>query len=262
MKGTRFAAAGVILAGMVLCGCPLFAGTYGGGAGTAGDPYQIGTVAHWQELTTTAADWNQHFILTADINLTGLTFTNAPIAPDTNIAMSSFQGTQFTGVFDGDGHTISNLTITASTRDYVGLFGYPGSGSHIRNLGVENVNITGRYYVGGLVGYNDYSGSITSCHATGSVSGTGYVGYVGGLVGYNWDGTLTSCYATGSVSGGYSVGGLVGENYSGTLTFCYATGSVSGTGDSVGGLVGRNYGGPLTFCYATGSELVPVAVEK
>ena len=98
----------------------------------------------------------------ADIDLTGLTFTQAPIAPDTDSSdYWDFQGTQFTGIFDGNSHIISNLTI-ASTQDYIGLFGYLGQQAQIRNLGVENVNITGRNYVGGLVGCST-QGTLTDC---------------------------------------------------------------------------------------------------
>jgi hypothetical protein len=246
---------------------------YSGGTGEPNNPYQIANVADFQQLTIDDPNWNKSFILTANIDLASLTFIQAPIAPDISTS-SLFQGTEFTGVFDGDGHIISNLTITASEKEYVGLFGYVSSGSQIRNLGVENVNITGQNTVGGLVGVN--CGTLTSCYATGSVSGRSCVGglvgvncgtltscyatgsvsgrsCVGGLVAYNY-GTLTSCYATGSVSGNSSVGGLVGANYA-TLTSCYATGSVSGTGEdsgAVGGLVGANYA-TLTSCYATGS---------
>jgi hypothetical protein len=230
----------------------LFWAKYSGGSGTAEDPYQIANVADFQLLSASPTDWNKSFILTADIDLTGLTFTQAPIAPDTDSVTSGFQGTQFTGVFDGKGHSISNLTITASTKDYLGLFGYVGSGGQIRIFVVENANISGRYRVGGLVGYNS-SGSITFCCATGSVTGTYRVG---GLVGYNSSGSITSCYATCSVSvGSYrdslpeSFGGLVGEN-GGSLTSCYATGAVSGDTTS-GGLAGYN-GGSISNCYATG----------
>ncbi|MCX5634999.1 MAG: hypothetical protein NTW55_04035, partial [Planctomycetota bacterium] len=117
-------------------------------------------------------------------------------------------------------------------------------------------SVTGNSGVGGLVGEN--SGAITSCYATGSVTGSVlHSGGVGGLVGRNYYGTITSCYATGSVSGksltsSRYAGGLVGYNY-GTLTACYATGSVSGITDGyAGGLVGYNEG-MLTSCYATGS---------
>ena len=237
----------VILAAVLCISGNLLA--YSGGDGTACNPYQIANVVDFQQLTIAPNNWNMSFILTADIDLTGLTFTQAPIAPDTDSVTSFFQGTQFTGIFDGSSHTISNLTITASTKDYIGLFGHVGSGGQIRNLGVVNVNITGRDYVGGLVGDND--GMLTACYATGPVSGRDDVG---GLVGYNSSGTITSCYATGSVSGRRYIGGLVGENH-GWLTTCYATGPVSGTdlySDYIGGLVGFNHGW-LTTCYATGS---------
>jgi hypothetical protein len=221
---------------------------YSGGDGEPNSPYKIANVADFQLLSATPTDWSLSFILTADINLTSLTFTQAPIAPDTNNTPDNgFQGTKFTGVFDGNGHTISNLTITASTKEFIGLFGYVGSGSQICNLGVENVNMTGRRVVGRLVGANGY-GTLTTCYATGSVSGTYRIG---GLVGVNIVGTITTCYATGSVSGTQGVGGLVGDNSSGSLTSCYAAGSVSG--DSyVGGLVGFNYQGKVIRCYSTG----------
>ena len=249
------------LKGLFLAAVLCFSGNlwaYSGGSGTAGTPYRITNVADFQQLSATPTDWNKVFILTANINLTGLTFTQAPIAPDTNSTSNDFQGTQFTGVFDGDGRVISNLTITASAKDYVGLFGYVGSSGKVKNLGVVNVNMTGRDYVGGLVGEN-LGGILTGCYATGSVTGIGEWSRVGGLVGSN-GGTLSSCYATSLVTGTgerSSVGGLVGGG-GGTLTACYASGSVTGTGDnysSVGGLMGWNYGGTITSCYATGSVI-------
>lgn len=228
---------------------------YSGGNGIANNdcdtdtdkPYQIATVADFQQLSATPTDWGKAFILIADIDLTGLTFTKSPIAPDTSTS-SGFQGTQFTGMFNGNGHIISNLTITTSTKDYIGLFGNVGTDGQIYNLGLKNVHINGPFYVGGLAGKN--TGTLTSCYVTGLITGTS--SYVGGLVGYNKDGELTFCYATGSVSGIEEVGGLVGSNKYGTLTACYATGLVNGTSD-VGGLVGVNNYGTLTSCYATGS---------
>ena len=233
----------------VLCfSSTVLAGTYSGGDGTAEYPYQIADVNDLLELSATTADYNKNFILTADINLTGRTFTQAPIAPDTDSETDEFQGTQFTGVFDGDSHTISNLTITVSTQDYIGLFGSVGFGSQIHNLGVENVNITGRDYVGGLVGNNDW-GTLTVCYATGTVNGNSSVG---GLVGYNaYYQSIAFCYATGAVNGTSRIGGLAGSN-KGLLTSCYATSAVSGT-DSIGGLVGLSWRGSLTNCYASGS---------
>ena len=153
----------------------------------------------------------------------------------------------YTATFDGRGHTISNLYINRPSTNYVGLFGDLGSGSNVRNLGIEGGSLSGNEYVGGLVGFN-VSGRISACYATGDASGSGSVG---GLVGWNLDGTISACYATGDASGSGSVGGLVGWNLDGTISACYATGNATGGSDYVGGLVGNNTGA-ISACYATG----------
>jgi hypothetical protein len=174
----------------------IFDAPYSGGSGTEADPYQIATVADWQELAT-SADWDKSFILTADLDLAGVALT--PVGTE---------GNPFVGVVDGNGHIIRNAVIYQPNREFVGLFGYLGSGGQIKNLGVENVDIQGLEHVGGLVGDN-YQGTITSCYATGTVSGANSqsAGFVGGLVGCNHS-TITASYATGSVSGGRRASGL------------------------------------------------------
>jgi hypothetical protein len=224
---------------------------YSGGNGTPANPYKIANVADFLQLSATPADWvnDKSFILTANIDLSDNPFTQAPIAPDTDHSdYWDFQGPSFHGIFDGNGHTISNLTIT-STQDFVGLVGLLNDHGQIRNLGVVNVKITGRNYVGGMVGCNS-AGSLTACYATGSVTGTDY--YAGGLVGKIWivPGALTACYATCTVNGTERVGGLVGDTW-GTLTACYATGPVTGRAN-VGGLAGEDRS-TITACFATGT---------
>ena len=142
----------------------------------------------------------------------------------------------FKAIFEGNGHTISNLMIDKSDTNYVGLFGYTEGGT-INNVGLLGVNIAGGQRVGGLVGH---SGRITNSYATGSVKGRNYVG---GLVGYLSRVRVVSSYAASTVTGNDSVGGLVGfgTNY-GRITNSYATGSVMGRRGSVGGLVGWFYG--------------------
>jgi len=213
--------------------------TYGGGTGTAQDPYLIYTAEELNTVGGAVCDWDKHFKLMADINLS--TLDGKKGRPAFNI-IAPGRGYAFTGVFDGNGHTISHLTIEG-----LGLFGRLGSGAEVKDLGVVDVNITGGEPVGGLVGWND--GSVTSCYSTGAVSG--FVG-VGGLVGQN-DGVVTQCYSTGTVSGPFKsegVGGLVGQN-DGVVTQCYSTGAVSGTW-GVGGLVAIN-SGQVTQCYSTGA---------
>ena len=155
----------------------------------------------------------------------------------------------YTATFDGRGHTISNLYIDRSTS-YVGLFGFLGTGSNLRNLGIEGGSLTGDGFVGGLMGYN--GGTISACYATGDASGSGSA--IGGLVGFNTS-TISACYATGDASGASNVGGLVGGN-SGTISACYATGNANGSDRAIGGLVGYNDflpSGTISACYATGN---------
>ena len=227
---------------------------YGGGSGTSEDPYQIATAADLIALGETPADYDKHFILIADIDLAGHVFDRAVIAPDTNDTEEWFQGTPFTGVFDGNGHSISHLTIVGGS--YLGLLGCHVYLSEVKDLGVVDVKITGSgSCVGGLVGDND-SGVVTHCYSTGSVSSTGL--YVGGLVGISnvrRGAHITSSYSSATVTGDYCVGGLVGRNDGGghgwgVITNSYSTGMVSGV-QYVGGLVGDNCG-EISASYSTG----------
>jgi hypothetical protein len=210
------------------------------GSGTSANPYLIQSRADFDEFANpdnAATYWASgvYTKLMCDPNLAGTTYTRAVIAPDTDSVTSDFQGTKLSGIFDGNGHKISNVVVNQPQSDYVGLFGYIGSGGQVKNLGVANISVNGYSHVGGLVGAN--SGTITSSYSAGSVSG---YWLVGGLMGSNYDGgTVTSCYSDSSVSGSYYVGGLMGWNYYSTITSSYSTGSVSGS-DYVGGLVGNN----------------------
>ncbi|WP_419766977.1 filamentous hemagglutinin N-terminal domain-containing protein [Arcobacter sp.] len=156
--------------------------------------------------------------------------------------------TRFTGIFDGKGYVIDGLFINRGSEDYVGLFGYTGAyGANkgtISNVGLINVDITGRDYVGGLVGWNE-SSTITNSYVTGKVSADTRVG---GLVGINYASIITNSYATAYISGNSFVGGLVGGDDSSTITNSYATGAVSGN-DKVGGLVGYNDTSTITNSY-------------
>ncbi|WP_026804492.1 two-partner secretion domain-containing protein [Aliarcobacter lanthieri] len=152
-------------------------------------------------------------------------------------------GNYFERTFDGLGHTISDLYISRASTHFVGLFSYTEK-AVIKNIGLENININGKYSVGGLVGYQN-SGKIENSYASGTVSGDSYVG---GLVGQTSAGTISNSYASGTVSSkSDNVGGLVGSNY-GTISNSYASGTVSGN-SYVGGLVGQNILGTITNSY-------------
>ncbi|MHC4365185.1 MAG: GLUG motif-containing protein [Planctomycetota bacterium] len=249
-----------IAALLVLTATSVSFGKYSGGTGEPNDPYRIGTPNDLNDIGNHVEDFNKCFILVNDINMAGFTYTTAVIAPDTNPGFS-FEGTEFTGTFDGNDHAILNLSV-GSAGAYIchlGLFGQIEEPGQVKNLGIEDVNITGGdhgFWFGGLCGYNDHS-TVSSCYATGSVRAGQYSGVLGGLCGYNEHGTIRNCYAAGSVSGGnlsLDVGGLCGDNY-GTISNCYSTGEVGGgdSSDYLGGLVGRNFGDTISDCYATGS---------
>ena len=184
--------------------------------------------------------------LTADIDLTGKNWT--PIG-------TSFSN-KYTGTFDGGGHTIKGLTVTTHDQ-FVGLFGSIGYAGTVKNVMMEDVQITSNRssgFAGGVAGYSD--GTIENCSVSGSVSGTVYVG---GVVGAQWEGSITGCSSSATVKGMVHVGGVVGQTNGGaTLTACYATGNViieiaPKKNISGGGLVGMNGGKGVRACYATGN---------
>ena len=182
----------------------------------------------------------------------------------------------FSGVFDGQNHTISNLTCTSATNGYAGLFGnFDGTvqnlilrdaqitsesnagavvsnnyGGRVLNCAMIGGSVKGKSIAGGVVSYN--RGTVENCYATGdvtSLSGS-WICYVGGVVGYNhMNGTVQSCYAAGRVESEKHAGGAVGGNY-GTVQNCVALGqSVSAQGDAHR-VVGENGGGTLSGNYA------------
>ncbi|RLM53518.1 PGF-pre-PGF domain-containing protein [Halobellus sp. Atlit-31R] len=223
---------------------------YAGGNGTVTSPYQIET---WQHLDAVRQNLGANFTLVADLNASTAgydTVASASANGDRGFEPIGNQTTPFTGSFDGNGSTISDLFIDRENANYVGLFGRINDG-RIENVSVENVTIVGSTFVGGLVGLNDNS-EVTASYATGNVSASSASSIVGGLVGQNQNGaTVRESYATGAVNGSDRVGGLVGLNDNSEVTVSYATGNLSGS-EYVGGLVGDNNGGEVTVSYATG----------
>ncbi|WZL72511.1 GLUG motif-containing protein [Clostridiaceae bacterium 35-E11] len=217
---------------------------FAGGSGTEADPYQVATA---EQLDKVRNYLDKHFIQTADIDL-GVAPWNQGEGwePIGTVGLEN----KFAGAFDGDGYKTSNLTINRPTTDYVGLFGC--SSGVLKNIGLENVNVKGAKYTGGLLGMSDSGGYSEANYATGNVVGTQYVGgLAGGTPGNNLQ--IAKSYANVDVQGNWGVGGLVGMMY-GSISNSYATGNVVGANGSirVGGLVGEPYGN-ISNCYATGS---------
>jgi hypothetical protein len=248
---------------------------YGGGDGTAENPYLIYTAEQINAIGAEPNDLDKHFKLMVDIDLS--IYKEKRFNTIGTVVFNTYY--PFTGTFDGNNHTLSNFSYTSPNphNPYVGFFGYV-NGAEIKNLGLIDPNIDaddrhrvgslasylnnatiincyvqggkviGGYDVGGLVGYNEDS-ALTDCRVVGiSVSG---ISGVGGVAGRNtYSGIITDCYSSGIVSGVDEVGGVVGFS-NGTVTYSYSSSYVSGAGQKVGGLVGLSYG-EISNCYADG----------
>ena len=191
------------------------------GDGSKTNPYEIKNINHLKLLGERKYLEN-HYKLMNDLDLSGVK----------NFKPIGNHDFPFKGIFDGNGKVIKNLTIDRATEKYVGLFGKVARGV-IKNVRLENVNVKGENYVGGLIGYNSGE-TIQNVSVTGNVEGKDQVG---GLVGSNI-GTIEKSYMTGDVKGVKTVGGLAGIN-GGTIQNSYTTGKVEGV-NFVGGLVGSN----------------------
>ena len=221
------------------------ADSFSGGDGSAEAPYEICSgeeLAYLSSLILGSENTtyrNLHYVLTDDIDLGG-TVSFTPIGKT---------GKVFMGVFDGAGHTISNLYISREGEKYTGLFGYCGKAT-IRNLTLLGANIHGTGNM--TAAFSGYlGGTLEGCTLLDSrVSGGSYTG---GLLGDTVGGTVTGCAVVNStVTGDGSVGGLVGRTFSGAqLRDSYFTGSVTGESDCVGGLTGE-LDGDVENCFARG----------
>lgn len=210
-----------------------------------------------------SGDNDINIILDNDIDLSDIDWT--PIGTESR---------PYTGTFDGGTYTITGLTVN-QTRENVGLIGCIGSNGTVKNVKLENVNITGdgyfvggvagtnygtiencsvdgtltnnRHYLGGVVG-NNY-GSIIGCSSSGTITGTSP--NVGGIGGQSVGGTIMACYSVANIKGWSSSGGVLGQTNRETVVIaCYhAKGNVTGEQSRmIGGVIGWNYG-KVTACY-------------
>ncbi len=189
-------------------------------------------------------------LLTADIDLGNEEWT--PIGNST---------TAFKGTFNGGEHTISNLKITralenAAGNNKIGLFGVTNSPAAIKNLTINNVDITGSLYVGALVG-SAYTGSeISNCHVTGDITIDGWW-YVGGIAGFGYMQKVENCTVKGNdgsyIKGheGSYISGIMGQRGEGgmSITNCSVENiAISGV-DRTGGICGiAQYGNTIENC--------------
>ena len=227
----------------------------------ASGTYSISTTEELVQLAnmTNSGLINDHtFILGADIDLSSID-NWTPIGNSTNY---------FWGDFDGNGYTISNLTINRPDEDFVGLFGWTGMyATTIQNLHVNgsiiggdetggiigrgtsattikncytDIEVQGSNYVGGIVGFKVSSSALENCYSIGNITGDSYVGGIGGILGCS---ELNNVHSFGTITGDSYVGGIVGcytSNYSfSSMTLNNSTTSANVLGNTnSGGLIG------------------------
>jgi hypothetical protein len=216
---------------------------YGGGSGTADDPFLIYTPQQLNTIGLIPFHMNMHFKLMADLDLSQYEGTEFNII--------GIESIPFTGVFDGNGKKISNFHYsTATGRNYVGLFGdIEDENSVIMNLTLVDPNVfsAAGYYAGALAGVVR-QGTVKNCAVEGGiVQGDDCVG---GLLGWA-DGLIDKCYSECAVIANLDAGGLVGAGSRyGKIFNSYTTGSVSAP-INTGGLVGT-MDGIISDCFASG----------
>ena len=183
-----------------------------------------------------------------DIN--GLEGKTVYLDNDITLSEEWTQMPTFSGTFDGQGHSISNLTIRAS-ENYTGLFGYLDAQGSVIDLTLKDADIAisdtiDYLYTGGIAGYS--LGLIENCHFSGEISGCKYVGGIAGSI--DDDALVVGCTSEGEVSGRHSVGGIVGNNR-GTIEDCINDAAVSAP-ESAGGIAGHS-GYYIRRCINNGS---------
>jgi len=231
---------------------------FSGGIGTTDDPYQISTPA---ELNAIRNHIGFAFVLTNDIDMSGITteggeYYNGGLGwePIGTAALP------FAGSFDGNGHRISGLFIGRPTLNSTGLFGACSEAS-ISNLHLEDADISGYYYAGGIIGKATDT-LLDRCTVSGSVTGNAQGGYAGGVVGWSTFSRITNCGNSARIAVSNAdgrAGGIVGYNYTqSTVSFCGNTGDVRGIGLDLDGYSSQKGGiaavniGAISDCYNAG----------
>lgn len=215
---------------------------YFDGSGTLNDPFLVDDAEQFNKMYRSVVS---HYKQTNDIDLSEVDYM--PIA---------FSG----GGYDGNGYKIKNVNINKPNESNIGLFTRMYEG-YLKNITLENVNIVGKNYVGGLVAQmiNPGSDSITNCHViNGSIKGELSVGGLVGEITTN----VSYCSANVSVEGVQQVGGLIGTAGGSKITKCFSTSNVYGDDHTAGGFIGymsstsgaisAMYTSSVIDCYSTG----------
>jgi len=241
---------------------------FAGGTGTAEDPWQISTA---EQLYRIHDDLTAHYILIADIDLSAYenwtpigAFQSLSDAPkDAEVPHPDYA---FTGTFNGDGHTISNLTVSSDAPMGAGLFGCAAGtengAAYIRNFTLKNVNVSGFYLVGGAVGLQFMNCPVSDIHLVGENTLTGMQG-IGGIVGTGFD-LISNCSATADIvvqgDDGACAGLIAGGTTMSSVKNCEVTGGkITADGNATwgfGALCGAPWGAAeITDCKVSGTVI-------
>lgn len=192
---------------------------------------------------------NGHFVLGSNIDAGATSGWNGGAGFDPLGGIAAF-----TGVLEGNGHFIKDLTLNRPGQNGTGLFGAIGSTGQVGNLGLNGGSVNGGALTGALAGSS--AGTLSNVFSSAAVSGSSGVG---GLVGeLSAGGTIRDAYASGTVNASQNqAGGLVGNLAGGLIDKSYASGAVTATQGTVGGLAGGNANGRITnsFWNITGTGL-------
>jgi len=228
------------------------------GDGTEYAPYAIKTPQELSAISSVYCAWDKHFRLMADVNAAAA--NDVVFNPIGICTGGGYPGTcgglPFTGVFDGNGHSVSNLFIYLPHRNHVGMFGYVyGPHAEIRDLVLVEPEVTAEDDVGALAGFFE-GREVTNCRVeNATITGTWCVGGVAGQVD---SAVVEQCTVAGTVSGGKKVGGIVGAAYGSTVSACLSTGEVNAGSGYAGGVIAYIQDGDI---YDSGSTATVSGVE-
>ena len=242
--------------------------SFAGGKGTAEDPWQIATA---QQLNHVRNDLSGHYVLVNNIDLSayenwepiGAFRALSDASEDAEVPHPDYA---FTGTFDGNGYTISNLNVASQAPIGTGLFGCTsgtenGAGA-IRNFTLENINVSGGYLVGGAVGLQFMNCPVSDIHLVGDNHLTGVQG-VGGIVGTGFD-LISDCTATAEITAlgddGACAGLIAGGTTMSSIKNCEVKGgSITAEGNATwafGALCGAPWGASeITDCKVSGTVI-------
>lgn len=201
------------------------------GDGSFDNPYNITNCTQLQDMELNLV---ANYSIINDINCENTSTWNdgAGFRPVGNYSETN----PFNGTLRGNHYTISNLYINRTSKEGVGLIGYLEiESARFDNLTLNNINISGTNYIGGLIGFAYYS-ILDNIRVTGKInSGLDYIGLIAGEIMTN--GNITNSYASGNIFAGDTPGGLVGY-INGDIINCSVIANITSNNNEIGGLVG------------------------